>query len=272
MKKSRSRKIPAFLFTVFVLVVFTAPIALLAVQSFSGRWTWPGLLPQTWGLRAWRIFGAQAQPILKSLFISMTYSLAAAVLSLILCYMPAAALVRGNLANRSLIETLFMAPVMAPPIAFTLGIHHVFISLGLADRWLGVVLVLTVFFYPYMLRALMGGFEVMGEKYSITARNIGAGPWRCIWEIELPLLIPAIVSGGSIVFLAAFSSYYLVFLIGGGAVSGYSGYLFPFLNSSDRPAAALLSLLFLALPLLLFGLVETAVSRWYRRRGMEPAP
>ncbi len=161
-----------------------------------------------------------------------------------------------------------MAPVMVPPITFTLGIHHIFLNLGLADRWLGVVLILTAYSYPYMLRSLMAGYEAIGEKYGIAAENIGAGRWRRTWEIELPLLIPAIVSGGSIVFLVAFSDYYLVFLVGGGAVAGYSGYLFPFLNSSDRPVAAALTLLFLALPLILFLVLEGTVSRWYKRRGI----
>lgn len=255
-------------FAVFLLVIFITPVLLLVIQSFAGQWPWPGLLPQTWSSRAWTIAASQLPPILRSIGTSLGYSAAATFLSLVLCITPAAALVRGDLANKTLIETLLMAPVMVPPITFTLGIHHVFLNIGLADRWLGVVLILTAYSYPYMLRALMGGYQVIGDNYVTTAANLGAGRIRRTLEIELPLLIPAIVSGASIVFLVAFSDYYLVFLVGGGAVSGYSGYLFPFLTSSDRPMAALLTIVFLALPLLLFGLVEITVSRWYRRRGM----
>lgn len=251
-----------------MLIIFTAPVVLLIVQSLAGQWPWPGLLPKTWSPRAWLIAASQWPPILRSIGTSLGYSAAATVLSLILCLTPAAALVRGDLANRTLVETLLMAPVMVPPITFTLGIHHIFLNIGLADRWPGVVLILTAYSYPYMLRALMGGYQAIGDHYVTTAANLGAGRMRRTLEIELPLLIPAIVSGASIVFLVAFSDYYLVFLVGGGAVSGYSGYLFPFLTSSDRPVAALLTILFLALPLLLFGLVELTVARWYRRRGM----
>jgi putative spermidine/putrescine transport system permease protein len=256
------------LFLIFLLVIFTTPVVLLVIQSFAGQWSWPRLLPETWSSRAWVITASQWPPILRSIGTSLGYSAAATFLSLVLCITPAAAMVRGNLPNRTLTETLLMAPVMVPPITFTLGIHHVFINIGLADRWLGVVFILTAYSYPYMLRALMGGYEAMGDHYVITAANLGAGRLRRTLEIELPLLIPAIVSGGSIVFLVAFSDYYLVFLVGGGAVSGYSGYLFPFLTSSDRPVAALLTIVFLALPLLLFALVELTVSRWYKRRGM----
>lgn len=256
------------IFAVTVVVIFTLPVLLLIIQSLAGQWPWPRLLPATWSPRSWLIVASQWKPVLRSIGTSLGYSAAATALSLILSLTPAAALVRGNLTNRLLIETLLMAPVMVPPITFTLGIHHIFLNIGLADRWLGVVFILTAYSYPYMFRALIGGFEVIGDHYVITAANLGAGRLRRTLEVELPLLIPAIVSGGSVVFLVAFSDYYLVFLVGGGAVSGYSGFLFPFLTSSDRPVAALLTLLFLALPLILFGLVEITVSRWYRRRGM----
>jgi len=67
----------------------------------------------------------------------------------------------------------------------------------------------------------------------------------------------------------AFSEYFLVFLIGGGAVDSFTGYLYPFITSSDRSLGAALSLLFLIPPILLFMVLEFGVQRIYRRRGIE---
>lgn len=256
------------LFTFLLVFAFVVPVAVLVVQSAAARWPWPRVLPESWSPRSFVVLAAQSGMIAKSLGSSLLYSLAAVALSLVLCIAPAAALVRGDLPRRPLVEALLMAPVMVPPVTFTLGIHHVFLRMGLVDSWLGVTLVLTAFAYPYMLRSLMGGYEAMGEGYTATAGNLGAGRFRRTFQIEIPLLLPAIVAGGSVVFLVAFSDYYLVFLIGGGAVPSYSGYLFPFLTSSDRPVAALLSILFLLLPITLFLILEVTVSRWYRSRGM----
>ena len=255
-------------FTLLVVIVFLVPVAVLVIQSLAARWPWPRFLPEAWSPRSFRVLADQSGMIAKSLGSSALYSVAAVALSLALCIAPAAALVRGDLPRRSLVEALLMAPVMVPPVTFTLGIHHVFLRMGLADSWLGVTLVLTAFAYPYMLRSLMGGYEAIGEGFAATAANLGAGRFRRTFEIEVPMLLPAIVAGGSVVFLVAFSDYYLVFLIGGGAVPSYSGYLFPFLTSSDRPVAALLSIIFLLLPVLLFLVLEVTVSRWYRARGM----
>ena len=94
--------------------------------------------------------------------------------------------------------------------------------------------------YPYMLRALTAGYQAYGEQFDLCARNLGASSWRTLLAIELPLLLPALLAGATIVFLVAFSEYFLVFLIGGGTVPSYSGYIFPLLNSSDKSVASLL--------------------------------
>ena len=167
-----------------------------------------------------------------------------------------------------MLETVFLLPVLVPSITFAMGIHLLFIYINLADTFIGLVFILTVFTYPYMLRALISGCNVMGTEYSKAAKNLGAGQLDILLGIELPLILPAAIAGGSIVFLAAFSEYFLVFLIGGGAVPSYSGYLFPFLLSTDRQTAALLSLIFLVIPIILFFVLDSTVLKYYRKRGM----
>ena len=69
----------------------------------------------------------------------------------------------------------------------------------------------------------------------------------------------------TIVFLVAFSDYFLVFLIGGGTVPSFSGYLFPFLNSTNWSLASGLTLLFILVPVLLFWILDLTINRLYRR-------
>ena len=76
------------------------------------------------------------------------------------------------------------------------------------------------------------------------------------------------INGCLIVFLVAFSEYFLVFLIGGGAVGSYTGYLFPFLSSSDSAIGSMLTLVFLAVPVLLFVVIDGTVVRIQRRKGV----
>jgi putative spermidine/putrescine transport system permease protein len=71
-----------------------------------------------------------------------------------------------------------------------------------------------------------------------------------------------------VVFLVAFSEYFLVFLIGGGSVESFTGYLFPVITSSNRGLGALVTLIFLVVPVLLFAGLEMMLGGYFRRRGM----
>jgi putative spermidine/putrescine transport system permease protein len=153
-------------------------------------------------------------------------------------------------------------------MTFAMGLHFLFIKFSLADTLAGVVLILAMFSYPYMFRSLVAGFQTMGKDYRLCAENLGAGTLSILLQVELPLLMPAVIAGGSVVFLVAFSEYFLVFLIGGGSVASFTGTLFPLLNSSNRSLAAILTLIFLCLPIMLFLLIDTILVRAYRKKGM----
>lgn len=257
--------------TIFLLglfAFFALPLGVLALYAFSSGWSFPQILPKRFDLRAWGYIIEQKGEILLSLGSSILYSLLTVIFSLLICLWPARLLARRKFRFKALAEGLLLAPALVPAMTFSMGVHFIFIKAGLADTLAGVVLVLTVFTYPYMLRALISGFQTFGPEYAQCAENLGAGPIKRALIIELPLLLPSLIAGGSVVFLVAFSEYFLVFLIGGGAVPSFAGYLFPFLNSSDRSIASLLALIFLFGPLLLFVLIEITVGRCCRRWGL----
>ena len=260
---------PRHIFFVLALfVVFAAPLGVLVLYALAPGWSFPRILPERFDPRALEYLWTQRREILLSLGSSVFYSLATVFLTLVLCLWPARMFARREFAGKTLAEGLLLAPALVPAMTFSMGIHFVFIKTGLADSMAGVIMILTVFSYPYMLRALISGFQTFGPEYALCAGNLGAGPLSTALRIELPLLLPSLIAGASVVFLVAFSEYFLVFLIGGGAVPSFAGYLFPFLNSSDRATASLLTLVFLAVPLLLFVLLEISLGRCCRRWGL----
>ncbi|QGY38921.1 ABC transporter permease subunit [Pseudodesulfovibrio cashew] len=256
--------------TIFALIAACAvlPLTVLALYAVAPGWRYPDLLPAEYDLRAIRFLASQADPVAGHLLASLGYSLLTAALTLVLCVAPAHHFARRRFRGKAVLEGLLLAPALVPAMTFSMGVHFLFIKAGLADTFTGVVLVLTVFSYPYMLRALTAGYQAFGEEYELCAKNLGAGPVRRLLKVDLPLLLPSAIAGGSVVFLVAFSEYFLVFLIGGGAVRSFTGYLFPYLASSDRSTGSLMTLVFLAVPVSLFFLIELLVGRAYRKRGM----
>ncbi|MBT3271598.1 MAG: ABC transporter permease subunit [Spirochaetales bacterium] len=256
------------LLLIFPLLAFILPVIVLILFTFSGIWQYPALLPATFNMRAVDFFLSNYEQILRSIGSSLAYSLSAAALTLVISILPARILARSDFKGKQAIEAILLAPALLPVITFSMGAHLLFIKWGLIDSFPGVVFILSIFTYPYMLRALITGFLASPPEIGICAENLGAGRIFRLLRIDLPLLLPSIVAGGTIVFLISFSEYFLVFLIGGGRIASYSGYLFPFLNSSDHQIGSFLTLLFLVAPLLLFLIIEFSITRMHRKMGL----
>lgn len=251
-----------------LMLLFVLPVIVLVLTGLAPAWRFPQVWPDTFSLKSVVYLVQHRGQILASLGSSFVFSMLTALLTLPMCLLPAAVFARRQFAGKALLEGLLLTPALVPPMTFAMGLHFFFIKFSLSETVFGVVLVLAMFSYPYMFRALVAGFQTMGRDYRMCARNLGAGALTIMLRVELPLLMPAVIAGGSVVFLVAFSEYFLVFLIGGGSVASFTGTLFPLLSSSNRSLAAILTLIFLFLPVVLFLVIDGALVRFYRKRGM----
>ncbi|MCF8107166.1 MAG: ABC transporter permease subunit [Desulfohalobiaceae bacterium] len=251
-----------------LVLLFILPVVGLLLSSFAPGWRFPDVLPGRYSLKGLEYLVLHQEKILVSLGSSFLFSLATVLATLGMCLLPASVFAGLSFPGKAVLEGLLLTPALVPPMTFAMGLHFLFIKFSLADSLPGVILILAMFSYPYMFRALVAGYQTMGQEYRVCARNLGAGRLRTLLTVELPLLLPAIVAGGSVVFLVAFSEYFLVFLIGGGSVPSFSGYLFPLLGSSNKSLASILTLIFLFLPIVLFLVLDTTLIRIYRKKGV----
>jgi putative spermidine/putrescine transport system permease protein len=265
-KKQNSTALKIFL--ILMIIFFALPLIVLFLYASSGAWSFPNIVPETFSIRALQYIVRQYSEIILSLITSCIYSLLTVAVTFVLCVIPASLLARENFPSKVFLEALLLSPALLPVMTFSLGVHALFIILGLTDNIFGIVLSLSIFSYPYMLRALTAGYQSYSEDYAACSRNLGSCYWNTLLRVDIPMLLPSIAAGGTVVFLMAFSEYFLVFLIGGGAVRSFTGYLFPFLRSSDKAISSVLTLVFLLVPIILFILLDTVTKRIYRRRGI----
>jgi putative spermidine/putrescine transport system permease protein len=249
-------------------IFFFLPVLVVLFYAFSSQWKFPDIIPRYFDMHSINFILREVKGISTGLFFSFSYSICAVALTFLLTVLPASVFARSEFPLKSVLEGLLLAPALVPAMAFSTGMHSLFIRAGLSDTFPGLVIVLSCVSYPYMLRALTAGFQAISAEYVECAVNLGAGRIPALFTVEVPLLVPAIISGGSIVFLVSYSEYFLIFLIGGGSIPSYTGYLFPFLNSSDRSTAAMLTLVFLITPVMLFALTDGIILRIYRKKGL----
>lgn len=87
------------------------------------------------------------------------------------------------------------------------------------DVWsyAGVVWVMTLFFCPLVYLFTVGSLRAMNGALEEAARTCGAGPWRVVSRVTLPLCLPAIFAAGLLVFVLGAEMYTIPGIIGSNA-------------------------------------------------------
>jgi molybdate transport system permease protein len=80
-----------------------------------------------------------------------------------------------------------------------------------------VVLAQTFVALPFLVLALEGSMRTAGVEFERTASTLGAGRWRILWRVTLPLAAPGLVAGVILAFARAIGEFGATALFAGNA-------------------------------------------------------
>jgi putative spermidine/putrescine transport system permease protein len=233
--------------TLYVLLL--APIAIFLLHAFSVRWFYPQVLPSEWTVEPFlRQLGTpRTQAALGS---SLQIGLLTSGLALLVGYPAARTLGLREFPGKGLAFLLVFLPTVMPPVAIGIGLNILFLRLGLTGTVPGVTLVHLVPVLPYVVFTLASVFARYDPNFEHQARVLGAGPVRIFFGVTLPLILPGMLVATLFAFLVSWSQYLLTLLIGGGQVITLPILLFSTVSGGNPTTISVLSLLFVAPPIL----------------------
>ncbi len=231
--------------TVMMVTWLILPLVPLAIWSFSRSWFFPNVLPSAWSLQGWEYALSDRSGVIDALWLTIGISLGATVLSVLAGVPAGRALGMYNFRGKQFIELLILAPAIVPGIAVVLGIHVVFIWLGLANSIFGVILVHLIPTLPYMVLVMSGIFANYDPAFEAQARSLGASPLKTFWYVTVPAIMPGIIVGALFAFLISWSQYILTLLIGGGRVITLPLLLFNFATSGRNDLTGAISVIYI---------------------------
>jgi iron(III) transport system permease protein len=133
---------------------------------------------------------------------------------------------RSDLPHATKWRTLFCLPYAIPPYIGAIawiylanpssGILNTIFGPNTFDIYnhFGLIWVMSTFFYTFVLLSLLAALDRMDPSLEEAARLSGAGPVRVFFQITLPLIRPALMSGVLLVILAAAASFGVPAMIG----------------------------------------------------------
>ncbi len=133
---------------------------------------------------------------------------------------------RFDFFGKKVLGVLVLAPLILPPFVGAVGVKQMMgvngafnallIDLGLMDAalpfdWLahgrfgGIVLMNALHLYPILYINIAAALANLDPAMEQAAENLGCPPWKRFWRITLPLAMPGVFAGASLVFIWSFT-------------------------------------------------------------------
>lgn len=218
-----------------------------------------------------------ANQITARAFVNSTLLAALAAVSCLLVSLPLAylAVVRRRALAR-LLTFLSDAPYALPGIVFSIACILLYLrplpllEIGLYGSFWILAVAYLGRFLALALRPAISGVEQLDPRLEEAARIAGAGGWRRLRDIVLPLAAPPAAAGGMLVFMAAFNELTVSALLWSAGNETLGVVIFALYDEGNSNAAAAVSVLTVIVTLAI-ALAATLFARWMRMpRGVLP--
>lgn len=257
-------RIGTHLLVILFLAFMLLPIyqmAITALKTEAEAWlTPPSLYPQAPSLENFVEMFEIVPRLDRFIANSFIYGLGVSLLSLVIAVPAAYGLSRFTIPGRRGIIFLLVYANMFAPIMLIVPIYAIVRTLGLLNTHLAMILAGSIFTLPLSVLLLSSYFETVPRSIEEAAFVDGCSQARAIWQVVLPLVLPAMVAVAIYAFITGWSQQFVLalVLIQSPDLMPITQGLYQFFSRSSVrwPELMAASLVAASIPMLLFMLVQ----------------
>jgi spermidine/putrescine transport system permease protein len=106
-------------------------------------------------------------------------------------------------------------PIVNPEIVTAVSLLLLFLSLGVTQGYITMILAHIAFLTPYVIVTIYPKLRSMDENIVEAALDLGASPWKTIWLVIVPNIKPVIFAAASIAFTLSFDDFVISYFTAG---------------------------------------------------------
>ena len=189
MKNDRLKSILGIPYFLFLVIFVVCPVLILLYYAFTNG-------AGEFSLANFTLFFTDSKAI-GTLIYSVMVAVVTTIVCLLIAYPVAYLLAKGEFRRGNVLLMLFVMPMW---INFTLRITAL-------KEILNTVIGMTYDFLPFMILPIYNTIAKIDHSYIEAAKDLGAKSYRVFLRVILPLSIPGIISGITMVFLPSMTNY-----------------------------------------------------------------
>jgi putative spermidine/putrescine transport system permease protein len=201
---------------------------------------------------------------------SVIVAVFATLLASVLGTIAALGLSQSHMPYRPAIMAVLISPMIVPLIISAAGMYFFYSKIGLAQTMPGLILAHAVLGTPFVVITVTA--TLVGFDHSLTqaSANLGAGPTRTFFKIQMPLILPGVISGGLFAFITSFDEVVVVFFLAGFEQRTIPRQMWAGIREQISPTILAVATVLVCISILLLTTVELLRRRSERLRGMSP--
>jgi putative spermidine/putrescine transport system permease protein len=163
---------------------------------------------------------------------------------------------------------VLISPMIVPLIISAAGMFFFYSRIGLQGEYLGIILAHAALGTPFVIITVTA--TLVGFDHSLTraAASMGANPLTTFFKVQMPLIIPGVVSGALFAFITSFDEVVVVLFMGSAAQKTLPWQMFTGLREQISPTILAVATIMVAISIVLLTVLEMLRRRSERLRGL----
>ncbi|MEO9651220.1 MAG: ABC transporter permease [Roseobacter sp.] len=196
---------------------------------------------------------------------------AATILSVSFGTLAAIGLSQPHVPFRRAIMAVLISPMIVPLIISAAGMYFFYSRIGLQGTYLGVVLAHAALGIPFVIITVTATLVGFDNSLTRAAANMGANPVTTFFRVQMPLILPGVISGGLFAFITSFDEVVVVLFVGSAGQKTLPWQMFTGLREQISPTILAVATILVIISIALLTVVEALRRRSERLRGMSPS-
>lgn len=144
---------------------------------------------------------------------SVVVGVSATIVATALGTLASVGLSRPEMPFRRLITGVLISPMIVPIVITATGIFFFFSQIRLAQTYVGLILAHALLGTPFVVITVTATLTSFDRSLMRAAANLGASPWTAFFRVQLPLILPGVISGALFAFVTSFDEVVVVLFI-----------------------------------------------------------
>ena len=270
----------AILFFLIAPIVTIIPLSFNAQDFFTFTPEMLSLDPAGYSLKHYQDFFTN-QDWLRPMKNSLIIAPFATIISVTLGTLAAIGLSQSHVPFRRAIMAILISPMIVPLIISATGMFFFYSQMGLwmedtfgisksLSGYIKVILAHAALGIPFVIITVTATLVGFDNSLTRAAANMGATPTVTFFRVQMPLILPGVISGALFAFITSFDEVVVVLFVGAAAQKTLPWQMFTGLREQISPTILAVATILVCVSIMLLATLEILRRRSERLRGMSP--